>query len=159
MKKLTAILSAVLLCVCALSPAFGADRKYLTGGQTVYIPAYSHIYAGNRERPFLLTITLSIRNIDPYHSLTVFAVDYYETQGSLLKRYATSPVILKPLETLRYVVPERDESGGSGANFIVKWKSETQINAPIIESIMISTRYQQGISFTSQGREIVDTRQ
>jgi len=56
---------------------------------------------------------------------------------------------------LRYIIPERDKSGGSGANFIVAWKSKTPVNPPIIESIMIGTQSQQGISFTSRGRVIV----
>ncbi|MBU2627056.1 MAG: DUF3124 domain-containing protein, partial [Proteobacteria bacterium] len=41
------------------------EKKELSYGQTIYVPAYSHIYIGDRERPFLLTVTLSIRNIDP----------------------------------------------------------------------------------------------
>ena len=47
----------------------------LSVGQTIYFPAYSHIYSGNRERPFLLTVTLSIRNIDPTHKITIILAD------------------------------------------------------------------------------------
>ena len=47
----------------------------LSVGQTIYVPAYSHIYSGNRERPFLLTVTLSIRNIDPTHKITIILAD------------------------------------------------------------------------------------
>jgi hypothetical protein len=53
----------------------------------MYVPAYSHIYSGNKEVPFLLTVTLSIRNIDPVHPIEITLVDYYETQGKLLKKY------------------------------------------------------------------------
>ena len=35
-----------------------------------------------------------------------------------------TPVTLKPLESIRYVIPEKDKAGGSGANFIVEWKSD-----------------------------------
>ncbi|MFZ5563764.1 MAG: DUF3124 domain-containing protein, partial [Thermodesulfobacteriota bacterium] len=67
----------------------------------------------------------------------------------------SSPVTLKPLESLRYVVPERDTSGGSGANFIVEWKADKPVNPPIVESIMIGTQVQQGISFTSRGQVLL----
>ena len=129
----------------------------LSKGQRVYVPAYSHIYSGNKERPFLLTITLSIRNIDTAHLVKITIIDYYETQGKLVKKYIDKQVILKPLESIRYVIPQKDESGGSGANFIVEWHSDKPVNRPIIESIMIGTQSTQGISFTSRGREIIDS--
>jgi hypothetical protein len=127
----------------------------LSKGQRVYVPAYSHIYSGNRERPFLLTVTLSIRNIDPTNIIQITLVDYYETQGKLLKKYIDKPITLNPLGSIRYVIPERDKSGGSGANFIVEWHSEKPVNQPIIESIMIGTQSSQGVSFTSRGQEII----
>ncbi len=126
-----------------------------TTGETIYIPAYSHIYHGNKETPLLLSVTLSIRNVDPDNSITIFVVDYYETQGTLLKNYIKEPVILGPLGSERFVVPQKDSSGGSGANFIVEWKSEKPTNPPIIESVMIGTQSQLGISFTSRGKAIV----
>ena len=147
----------IVLSICFFSPLpVNADEKIgLSDGQTIYVPAYSHIYSGNRETPFLLTVTLSIRNTDPKHQINITVVDYYETQGKLLKKYLEKPVILNPLESLRYVIPERDKAGGSGANFIVEWKSDKFVNPPIVESIMIGTQGQQGVSFTSRGRTII----
>ena len=158
MKK--QILFLILLSIYLFSAltVIGAEKNSLSDRQTIYVPAYSHIYIGNRERPFMLTITLSIRNIDQNYPLKITVVDYYETQGNLLKKYLDKPINLNPLESLRYVVPEKDRSGGSGANFIVKWNSDKPINPPIIESIMIGTQNQQGISFTSQGRVIVESK-
>jgi len=161
MKKsvlLTCLL--IFLSICTFLPySLHADEKTeLSGGQTIYVPAYSHIYSGNREQPFLLAITLSIRNIDPAHQIKIIQVDYYETQGKLLKKYIDQPQNLNPLETLRYVVPEKDKSGGSGANFIVKWKAEKLVNPPIVEAIMIGTQRQQGVSFTSRGKAIISSK-
>ena len=148
----------ILLSICFVLPVslFAADNKIeLSTGQRVYVPAYSHIYSGNKEKPFLLTVTLSIRNIDPTNPIKITLVDYYETQGNLLKKHIGNPISVSPLESLRFVIPERDKSGGSGANFIVQWHSEKPVNRPIIESIMIGTQSQQGISFTSRGQEII----
>ncbi len=143
--------------VIVQSPAATAGHQAaLSTGQTIYVPAYSHIYSGNREMPFLLTVTLSIRNIDPNHPISITTVDYHETQGSHLKSFLDTPVLLEPFESIRYVIPENDKSGGSGANFIVKWRAEESVNPPIVESIMISTQSQQGVSFTSRGVVIAD---
>ena len=126
----------------------------LSQGQTVYVPAYSHIYIGNREQPFLLTITLSIRNTDAKHPVTITAADYYDTEGTRIKKYLEKPVYLGPWESIRYVVPQKDKSGGSGANFVVEWTAKKAVNPVIIEAIMIGAESQQGISFTSRGQAI-----
>lgn len=133
------------------------DKTRLSNEQTIYVPAYSHIYMGNREIPFLLTVTLSIRNIDPKHGIKIMKVDYYETQGNLLKKFLDKPVTLKPLESIRYVIPEKEKVGGSGANFMVQWESDKSVNPPIVESIMIGAKSGQGISFTSRGQVVFTT--
>ena len=95
MRKLNVVkIFFVLLCIYLFSPFSlyaGNDQKKLSKGQLIYVPAYSHIYSGDRERPFLLTVTLSIRNIDPDHQIRISRVDYYETQGTLLKKYIEKP--------------------------------------------------------------------
>ena len=144
------ILTAILLFMTnhALSEA-----KRCTG-QTVYVPIYSHIYSGDRERPFLLAATLSIRNTDPDQPITVTVIDYYDSDGKLLKKYLQKHLTLNPMASTRIVIKESDKSGGSGANFIVKWESKNRVTEPVIESIMIGTQVQQGISFTSRGQII-----
>jgi hypothetical protein len=120
---------------------------------------YSHIYTGNKERPFNLAVTLSIRNTDPKTSLRLTVVDYFDTEGRLIRHYLESPVELNPLGSIRYVVAEKDVSGGSGANFLVRWESASTINVPVVESVMIGAQSGQGISFTSQSREILENTQ
>jgi len=134
--------------------AGAASEILLSKGMTVYVPIYSHIYSGDREHPFYLAATLSIRNTDPKHTINILSVDYYDSKGKLLKSYLENSISLNPLSATRYIIKESDKSGGSGASFIVKWKSDVKVNAPIIESIMIGTKTQQGISFITQGRAI-----
>ena len=96
------------LSICLSIPLtlYAAENNIkLSKGQLVYVPAYSHIYSGDKEKPFLLTVTLSIRNIDPMHQIYITLVDYYETQGKLLKKSIDKPLTLNPLESLRYVIP------------------------------------------------------
>lgn len=155
--RYTQILYSVLLSILAIlsaTDAIAADFPVKTTGQTVYVPAYSHIYHGNREAKLLLSVTLSIRNIDPENSISISVVDYYETAGTLLKHFIRTPITLGPLGSERYIIPQNDASGGSGANFIVVWQAEAPTNPPIIETIMIGTQSQLGISFTSRGQSL-----
>jgi hypothetical protein len=139
-------------CLLLYSTAWAQVGIELSKGQTVYVPAYSHIYSGDAEYKFMLAVTLSIRNTDPKNSLTVISVDYFDTDGKLIKKYLEKPRTLAPMSSTRYVVKESDETGGSGANFIIMWKADQAVHSPIIESVMIGTRSQQGLSFTSRGQ-------
>jgi hypothetical protein len=125
----------------------------LREGHTVYVPVYSHVYA-ERGRPYLLTATLSIRNTDPKHPITLVSVRFYDSDGKLIKEYLDKPAELKAMASTRYIITEGDDTGGSGANFLVKWKSQTKVNPPLVEGVMIGTRSGQGISFVSRGQVI-----
>lgn len=122
-------------------------------GQSIYVPAYSHIYASNGERSFL-AITLSIRNTSITDSIAITSVRYYNSNGKLVKEYTKKKLLLSPLATAEFFIQENDSSGGSGANFIVEWTSDKNVTEPVVEAVMIATRLQQGISFTSPGRVI-----
>ena len=138
-----------------LSPiAATAVEIFKSRGQKVYVPVYSHIYSGDKEYPFYLAATVSIRNTDPNHSITIVTVDYHDSDGKLVANYLKTPLVLGKMASVRYVVKESDKKGGSGANFIVEWQSDEKVNPPIIESIMIGTQSQQGLSFSSRGQVI-----
>ncbi len=149
------IRKSVLVFLCTVfcwQPLHAAADMQLFKGQTVYVPVYSHIYSGDREQPFYLAATLSIRNTDRNYPVALTRVDYYDSEGKFLAHYLKRPVSLGVLATRRFVVHESDRSGGSGAKFIVAWESGKPVTEPLIESVMISTKTQQGISFTSRGQ-------
>ena len=131
-----------------------AEDIKLSSGQTVYVSIYSHIYSGLKARPFDLAAILSIRNTNPNNSITLRSVKYYDSDGKLLKEYLSIPLQLNALVSTRYIITEGDKAGGSGANFIVVWKSDQKVNPPIIEAVMIGTHSGQGISFVSRGQVI-----
>jgi len=133
---------------------YADDGYVLTKGQTVYVPVYSHIYAGDSEHPIYLAATISVRNTDPGQAITISTADYYDSDGMLLKNYLERPITLKALSSARYVIKESDKVGGSGANFIVVWHADQPVNPPLIEAVMISTRSGLGISFNSRGQVI-----
>jgi hypothetical protein len=154
-RRIFALIATLSLSVLVLAFPLEAESQIkLLKGQTIYVPAYSHIYHGDREQPFYLTVTLSIRNTDPDHPITIVSVEYYDTDGKLIKPYTEKAVRLGAMASTRYVVKESDKAGGSGGNFMVRWKSAEKVTEPIVESIMISTQGQQGLSFTSRGQAI-----
>ena len=152
------LLILLLLLASPAQPA-GAEMPGKWLGQTVYIPVYSHIYAEDRykDRPFLLTATLSVRNTDPSRPITLKSVNYYDSEGALLQRYVDKPVNLVPLGSMHYIVPESESKGGVGAKFLVEWEANQAVVEPVLESVMIGTKLQQGISFVSIGRVIKGT--
>jgi len=156
-KPLAIFAAALALAIAfALPPAEAGDAVARSRGQTLYVPVYSHIYSGDKEQPFYLAVTVSIRNTDPVRSFTLTTVDYYDTDGKRLRRYLAAPVSLGPLGSVRYVIGERDKAGGSGANFIVAWTAAEAVTLPIVESVMIGTQTQQGISFTSRAQVVAE---
>ena len=150
----------LIFSVGTLTPAgSSAGDIQLSMGQSVYVSIYSHIYSGLKARPFDLAAILSIRNTDINQPVTLVSVKYYDTEGKLLKEYLDDPLQLKALASTRYIIMEDDKAGGSGANFIVKWKSNKKVTPPIIEAVMIGTRSGQGISFVSRGQVIEELRE
>ena len=82
--RLLLFFGGVLLAAGLIAtPVRAASEIQLSKGQTVYVPIYSHIYIGDRERPFLLAATLSIRNTDPDHQITVLSVNYTKAQQGI----------------------------------------------------------------------------
>lgn len=138
------------------APALAADsaQSHVVRGQILYVPVYSHIFHRTGELEFDLTATLSIRNTSPTTLLRIRNVDYFDSEGTLLKSYLDQPRRLGPLASTYVVIDERDRSGGVGANFIVTWESESPLTPPVVEAVMISTHSGQGVSFVSPARVI-----
>ncbi len=127
-----------------------ADKNHL-----VYVPIYSDIYHKDGSKRILLTATLSIRNTDLTDTLYLFDIDYYNSRGDMIKKYLASPLEVKPMESLEFIVEEKNKLGGAGANFVVRWGGNTGLNHPVIQAVMIGTSGQQGLSFTTEGVDIV----
>jgi hypothetical protein len=153
-QRVFSLLFLVFLLCSATS--FADSQIKLSAGQTVYVPVYSNVFSGPKARPFNLAAILSIRNTDLHNSMIVGSIEYYDNDGNLLKKYIEEPLYLSPLASRHFFIEENDESGGFGANFIVRWKAAKEINTPLIQSVMIGTRSGQGISFVSQGQEITE---
>jgi len=131
----TALIALVAGAAVADSGRLGVPTS---SGQLVYVSAYSNVYTLDAKRKLNLSVTLSIRNTDLSDALTVQSVRYYNSGGALVREYVESAMTVPPLATLEYVVDRRDDSGGSGANFLVDWSAEKPVSTPIIETLMVS---------------------
>jgi hypothetical protein len=123
-------------------------------GELVYVPVYSSVYHHRQNGEYFLTSTLSVHNIHLAGPIWLTAVNYYNTLGQRVREFVPEPLLLKSLETKQFVIPPTDKTGGTGANFIVKWEADVVMPSPKIEALMISTASQQGISFLTHGSVI-----
>ena len=121
---------------------------------TVYVPIYSDIYSQTRDTRFFLTATLSIRNTSLTDSMYLKVIDYYDTDGELVRQYIDQDLVLTPMQSIDYVIDENDKSGGTGANFILVWGAKNNQVRPVFQGVMVSTAGQQGISFLTEGISI-----
>ena len=117
----------------------------ITDGQTLYVPVYSHVY-WTETKHFPLAISLSIRNTDPEHAISLVDVSYYDSDGYLVESYLNEPRSLSHVASADYFIGDRDVRGGSGANFIVRWEASDEVYEPVVEAVMLATAGTQGIS-------------
>ncbi|WP_291726017.1 DUF3124 domain-containing protein [Bernardetia sp.] len=140
------------------SNSFPTDelKDSLAFGQLLYVPVYSEIYSIGHHRTERLSSTLSIRNVNPNAEFYITRLEYYDTEGNVLKEIKSTelPIKVNPLETKNHVVALYDDKGGVGANFILEWRSSKAIVSPMVETIMISTESNWGLSFTAESKTI-----
>lgn len=127
------------------------DQSAFEQTELVYVPIYSDIYYLDSKHTFSLTATLSIRNTSFKDSIYVFSIDYYNSGGQKVRRYNESTLLIKPMESVEFVVEDKDDTGGVGANFVVEWGAKPGAQKPYFQGVMIGTTGQQGISFTTEG--------
>lgn len=137
------------------SGALGQEGRGLSKGQTLYLPIYSHMLYGNLGKSgkasyVLLSALVSVRNTDPKRPLRVLSAKYFDTHGKLLGERVPSPVVIPPLGTLELFVELNDASGGSGANFVVRWDAEAAVNPPLVESLHANMDGGKAVIFMTQ---------
>lgn len=130
-------------------------------GQTLYLPIYSHMLYGNLGKSgkasyVLLSALVSIRNTDTRRPLRVISAKYFDTHGKLLGERVPTAVLLPPLGTLELFVELNDASGGSGANFVVKWEADAPINPPLVEALHANMDGGKAVIFMTQSVPVAE---
>jgi len=75
LEKLSRLVPVVIV-ILLLKAGLCYGGTLTSAGETVYVPVYSHICTEDRQRPFNLAVTLSVRNTDPAKSMSLTSVDY-----------------------------------------------------------------------------------
>ncbi len=130
------------------------DKSEMTYQDIVYVPIYSDIYLDVQNQKSLLAATLSIRNTSFEDSLFVSKIDYFNTEGVLVRSYIDNAISLPPMATINYVIEKEDDTGGAGANFIVALNAKNKKIQPLIQAIMIGQTGNKGFAFSTDGYSI-----
>jgi hypothetical protein len=141
--------------------AFAQEARSLVKGQTLYLPIYSHMSYGNLGRSgkasqVLLSALVSIRNTDGKRPIRILSARYFDTNGKLLGDRVPAPVVIPPYGTLELFVELNDASGGSGANFIVKWEAEQPVNPALVEALHANMDGGKAVIFMTQSVPLVE---
>ncbi len=77
----------------------------------MYVPIYSDIYYLDSKHTFSLTATLSIRNVTFTDSVYIFSIEYFNSKGEKVRKYNAKAILLKPMESIEFVVEDKDDTG------------------------------------------------
>lgn len=132
-------------------PILKSETEY---SDIIYVPIYSDIYIDANNQSSLLAATLSIRNTSFTDSLFITSIEYFNTDGNMVRSYIENQISLKPMATVNYVVEREDDTGGAGANFVVMLSSKSKNFKPIIQAIMIGQNGNKGFAFSTDGYSI-----
>ena len=157
--RTTVISLAALSLLWFCGTAVGQAGLARSSGQTLYLPIYSHIWHGDFDRTgapakTLLSISVSIRNTDPAHAIRVTSAQYYDTNGKKLKEYIASARTIPPMGTHELFIQRSDDTGGSGANFLISWSSDAAVSPPIVEGVHANLPAGRSIVFTTSARPL-----
>lgn len=118
---------------------------------TYYVPIYSDIYVGDNIPKELLAATLSLRNTSFVDTLFISTIDYYNTNGELVKSFIDQQIAISPMATVNYVIDRDDDTGGSGAHFVVDIHARSQKVKPLVQAIMVGEYSNKAFAFESDG--------
>ena len=142
------------------SLAFGQGYAGRTNGRFLCLPIYSHIWHGdvdstNQPMKTLVSVSVSIRNTDPSKPIRITSAQYFDTGGKRLREYIPAPMTIPPMGTYELFIPRSDDTGGSGASFVIAWKSDVSVNAPIVEAFHANLPVGRAVAFTTSARQIL----
>ena len=150
---------AILALFSLSTVSLGQEARHLSKGQSLYLSVYSHMLYGNlgkrgKASQVLLSTLVSIRNTDPRRPLRVLSAKYYDTDGKLLGERIPQPLLLPPLGTHEIFVELNDASGGSGANFVIRWEADQTMSPPLVEGLHVNMDGGKAVIFMTQALPI-----
>ena len=144
----------LLLILSGLLPGAAMAQRALSNGQHLYLPIYTFIRYGDLDRSgaareLPVSALVSIHNTDLDKPVRLLVARFYSTEGRFLRNFLPSPRILKPMETLEFLVERRYVEGGSGANFVIQWDAEAAVSPPLVQALHVEVQTNRAIVFTT----------
>jgi hypothetical protein len=155
MRKLIFIIVIFLFSLNILPPSQLAAAEMSTGG-TIFVPAYRSFYQiyGSTRDSYALTSTAFLHNIDPKQSIEVLSIEFFDSEGKLIKNLLEAPLLIKPRNSKEITIQPRTQPEDCAAHLSVHWKSSHPANTPLVEVLMVGQVLNRGISFLTQGYEV-----
>ena len=148
--------------------AFGKDPT-LSKGQALWVPLYSHyvtnqivqrqLFSSEEKKQEInrqLITNLVVHNTDLEHPITISKVDYFDSNGKLIKGFVPDRLKIGPMAAKDFFIAKTDYSEGWGAKVLIRWHSESLVNEPIVESVTFGFLGTHSVSFISRGKPIRD---
>ena len=107
----------------------------------------------NKKLTLILVTNIVIYNTDPENSITQLTLDYYDSDGVVLKKLLPQAMMIKPMAARSFVI-NGSEYESWGAKLLITWQSDILVNEPIIEGLSTGSKGQNGFSFSTQGKPI-----
>jgi hypothetical protein len=148
------IVPAILIALATLLPGACLAQRVLSTGQHLYLPIYAVIQYGDRDRSgaareLPVSSLVSIHNTDLDRPIRLLAARYFATDGKFLRNFVTAPRVLKPMETVEFLVERSDVVGGSGANFVIQWDAAVPASPPLVQALHVELQTNRAIVFTT----------
>ncbi len=154
------MLGLVVACAEGQPRKLSKDGEHLTAAELprspavhaeVYVPIYSNLAYSDGQAMVELSAQLTIRNTDEKHHLVLESVRYFDGSGQFLREELDGPQALGPMATTSFLVRKKDREGGSGANYLVRWRSTAEVSEPLMEAAMADLSSSYALAFTSRG--------
>jgi hypothetical protein len=148
------IVPIIVLALASLVSGAVLAQRAPSNGQHLYLPIYAVIQYGDRDRSgtareLPVSSLVSIHNTDLDRPIRLLAARYFATDGKFLRNFVTAPRVLKPMETVEFLVERSDVVGGSGANFVIQWDAAVPVSPPLVQALHVELQTNRAIVFTT----------
>ena len=119
-----------------------------------FLPIYSAIRYLHNDL-FSVAVTISLRNPNPTHPLSVSSALLFGHQGEPLKDFIDgAPQVIPPLGAVELFLRNVDFPQHTGASMVLAWSGPAGVLPPVTESVMVGSKGSQGMAFNSRASEL-----